>query len=597
MRLVRTTALYRTLGVVLLGGLGLCGPVSGFSQPASDMPEPAVWELVMAGTAASWPTAPPSAPVDSVRAVAASLLQALQQDGFYYARIDSAAIDTARRPPRVRLYAHRGPRIRLDTLRIRGAEAVPPERLRATAETRPGRPLNGLTLERDLEAMLSLYESEGYPLAQIQVADVTLRRGPAPGLAVTLQVEEGRRLWLKGVALPPNTRTRPGFAASRVGLRTGAPLTDYDPAAIQRALRETGLFQSVGVPELRVEDDGGATVFVPVEEAPPGSFDLVLGYLPPSGTRGGQLVGSGELFLENLFGGGRTGDLTLDRRPGQASLFDVSAADPYVLGLPLRVEGRFRGEQRDSTFGKRAYRGEVGYRLTGGLELRGSVSREVVRPGQAGGQLQGREQAVPRAQALFYGLGAAYRQLDDPRTPRSGGWIAVDLEQGRKDRRFRRVTPDGDTLRVRQSLRQERITGGARLFLPLFDRQGVVLGGDASVLVSDAYDQSDLFRIGGAQSLRGYDEDRFLGNVTVRALAEYRLQIDRVSYAFAFFDLGYVERPELNATPARSGWHPGYGLGIQAGTALGVVTLTYALQPADGTPANGRVHVGLGFNL
>jgi Surface antigen. len=123
------------------------------------------------------------------------------------------------------------------------------------------------------------------------------------------------------------------------------------------------------------------------------------------------------------------------------------------------------------------------------------------------------------------------------------------------------------------------------------------VGGDGAVLRSRSYDRSDLFRFGGATSLRGYDEDQFLGNVTLRGLLEYRVQLDRRSYAYAFGDLGYVERPALRGASATRAWHPGYGLGLQVDTAIGLIRTTYALNPTVATPADGRLHFGLSVGL
>jgi outer membrane protein assembly factor BamA len=558
----------------------------------------AAWSVVMDGEETDWPGADrPTAPVDSVRAVARRLTEALQDDGYYYASVDSARVDTAARPPRVRLFARRGPQVRLGSIRLTGTRAVPSEELRRLMETRTGRPLDPERLEGDINAMLRRYDEAGHPLARIRVAETTLRPGPPPRLDVALAVEEGAELWLRRVELPDGSRTDPDYVAEVAGLEPGAPLTGYDEAALRQALRESNLFRSVGRPELRVGPDGGAVLFVPVEETSPGSFDLVLGYLPASRAGGGgQVVGSGSLDLENVFGGGRTADLALDRRPGQGSLVDVGVADPYVLGRPIQVEARFRGEQRDSTFGERLYRVGLGYRFDGGLEVVGTASREVTRPGQAGAQIRAGRQRVARSTSFFYGVGLRYHGVDRARNPRRGLHLDVHVEQGTRDRRRQRVTADGDTTLERSSLRQERLRATVRGYLPLFDRQVVAVGGDASFLLSDGYDRSDLFRLGGAQSLRGYDEDRFLGNAVGRALLEYRVQVDRVSYAYAFGDLGYVRRPALGTTEASQGWHPGYGIGIQFGTRIGIVNASYALQPAD-SPANGRIHLGLSFGL
>jgi len=48
----------------------------------------------------------------------------------------------------------------------------------------------------------------------------------------------------------------------------------------------------------------------------------------------------------------------------------------------------------------------------------------------------------------------------------------------------------------------------------MFSGQTAVGGVDVLVLLSDIVDESDLFRFGGANSLRGYDE------------AEYRILLD-----------------------------------------------------------------------
>lgn len=591
----------RAVLLVLVSGLLLGQAQDVWGQPASSAPRerPSVqWHLVLDGVQADWPEPVSTVSLDSVRQVGRAVVAQWRRAGHYYARLDSAVVDTGAARPQVRLYAHRGPQVTVGQLRIEGAEAVPAAELRRLMNTEKGDPLDPQRFEADVQALLDRYEAAGHPLAQIHVAETRLDSASAPRLRVTLRVEEGPSLWLKRIEVPDDVRVSPGLVARLADLREGGPLTNYDPETIQSALQESPLFESVGTPQLRVTADGGAILRVPVEEAPPGSFDLVLGYLPPSGTReDGQLVGSGHLLLENLFGGGRRLDLTLDRRPGQTSIFDLSVSDPYIFGLPFRLTAQFEGEQRDSTYGERSYGLDAGYQFGNGFELTGSLSREVVQPGQVGAQLRNGQQRIPRSQTLFYGLGVRYEGVDRRVNPRQGLRMRVQVEQGRKDRSGRRITATGDTTRAERSLRQERLRGQIRGFLPLFDRQILVLGGDASVLRSRAYDRSDLFRFGGAESLRGYDEDRFLGNATVRGLVEYRLQLDRRSYAYVFGDLGYVARPALGQAPASRDWHPGYGIGVQLQTAIGRIETTYALNPEVATPINGRIHFGLSVGL
>ena len=538
------------------------------------------------------------APLDSVQVVARRALAQLQRAGYYQAQIDSVSVDSTQTPPAALLYVRRGPRIHVGAIEIEGAQALSADALREVMTTEVGTALDPDQLEDDVQALLDAYAAAGYPLAQIRIAEMQPQPGPAPSLQVRIRIDEGPALTFTRISVPDGVRSSPAYLARVTGLRPGAPMTDYDPSAMQERLRETGLYQRVGEPALRITPDGGAIVHLPLEEEAPGTFDLALGYLPPRGGNGsGQVVGNGQLQLRNLFGGGRVLGLQLDQRPGQVSTVDIHGTDPYVLGTPVQLGLRFVGEQRDSTYGKQAYHMAGGYRFGEGLELVGTLVREVTKPGQAGTRLAAGRQRIDRARALFAGLGVRFHQVDDPVNPRRGFWMETNLERGRKVRSGQRVTAEGDTTRQQNTQRQERLRAEGRLFVPAFAQQVLALGLDTRVLLSDTYDRSDLFRLGGANSLRGYDEDRFLGNVVGRLLVEYRYPIDRVSYAYVFSDWGFVQTPETTNLDARRELYPGFGIGLQFGTELGRFNVSYALNTEDPSPANGRVHIGLSVGL
>jgi len=585
----RRAVLLFILGAVLLQVSALpCAAQDEFPAAADTT---GTWFLVLDGDTTAWTNAMsdaerPNSPAD--------ILSSVRTSGYYSARLDSVTMDTTASPQQRYVHIHRGPEVVLGPLQVDAPDSILAEDTRALLDLRRGEPLSTSNLKAAIDKVLTAFEGEGYPLAEVRIDSVWMNEMADPAeMGLVLQVHPGPRLWLKRVVLPPETRTSPRFVARRGGLQLGEPLRDYDPGRLRSALQQTGLFDRVGPPELRVDADGGATLFIPVRDVSPGTFDVVVGYLP--GTDGGQLVGNGRLALRNVFGGGRRLTLRLDRRPGQVSMLDVQAVDPYVVGRPIRTEVAFSGEQRDSTYGHRRYRLNVGLNPKPSWSVSVTGSREVVRPGQGGTAIVRNEQQIPRSSAYFYGISATLERLDDPVNPRRGVEASARLEQGRKRRSLRRVVA-GDTLTESETLRQERVLGSARLYLPTFSRQLFALGADAHLLRSDAYDESDLFRLGGAHSLRGYDEDRYAGRITLRGLVEYRVQLDPVSYAFAFADLGFVETPATAEFVERRRVLPGYGIGLQFGTPLGVVLLSYALQPEE-SPARGRIHIGLSLGL
>lgn len=530
---------------------------------------------------------------DSLSPVGTLLLDHLRKHGYYSATLDSTQI----RGRVQHVYITPGLRVRIDQLIVRGMQEVSKEAVLQQMDLRPSEVWRPDVLEADINRLLRYYNRLGFPLAEITVASVRPNTSDEGGLAVELHVKEGPQVRLTALEIVNAERVQPEYVARVAGLSIGETLVSFDPSAIRQRLLETRFFETVEMPELVQRESTEVAVRIAVKEAAPGAFDLVLGLLPNS-EGGVNFVGNGHLNLQNLFGGGRTMALKLNRLPGQVSSVDAHVYDPYVGGTPFSGEVQFAGYQQSSTFSQQRYRVEVGFRLPSGIEALANLSREQTRPGQDGLALVGTppRQQIPRSSALFYGIGFRYQRLDDALNPRKGWHVESRFERGRKERSNFLRTAAGDTTTERSAFGQERLTFTGRAFIPTWSRQVWVWGGDASALNSSVYDESDLFRFGGATSLRGYDEDRFTGRFVGRLLTEYRVQLERQSYAYLFFDLGFVERPTLGNVAADRTVYPGYGLGMQFETGVGLINVSYALSSESG-PTEGRVHVGLSFGL
>jgi len=564
--------------------------------PPLSVSPPAEWTLFSDGKEAPWPLQK-TLPIDSLDAAVQAILTGARLQGYYFSRIDSFRTQTAHQPTQVAIYLTPGPEVRLGQVELVGMSVLDSLKMKEGMETREGYPLIPEVLENDLDVLLQSYEAVGYPLANARIETLTLSSDYPPALLLTIRVDEGMKLFLSRVELTGVERTKAAYVSRVAGIQPGREMVNYSPEDIQRRLRETAFFSEVGEPELVLGEDGKTILRISLKEASPGSFDLVLGYLPPAGQgRSGSIVGNGHLVMRNIFGGGRVMGLKLNRLPGQVSSVDAEFTDPFILGLPFGFKGRFEGLQQDSTYGKQRYLAELDYRFTGNLQAFLNVSRETTNPGKAGLQLGAEGQRIPRSSAVFGGLGMRYQKLDRPRNPRKGAEVSIDVERGRKSISTTMRTLEGDTTLINSSVRQERLNLTVRKYFPTIKRQVLVVGGEARYLVSDILDESDLFRFGGATTLRGYDEDRFRGRFVARFLSEYRYLIDRTSFAFLFFDLGYVDTPQISGFEASQHFYPGYGFGMQFGTNLGLVNVSYAINTEDG-PTNGRVHVGLSFGL
>ncbi len=483
---------------------------------------------------------------------------------------------------------------KLGAIRILDSGPIPAEVVWATLPFRPGDRLNAEQLRAGLEAIARRYAEAGYPLARVIIRRLDQDPAHPDRLLLVLAVEPGPRLYLDRMILQGTQRTRPDFVARLLNLQIGRKLRAFNPERMAEQLTATGLFRRVDPPELYLTSDTTAALVFPLEEAPPGSFDLLLGYQPP-GEGAGGVVGSGHLQLRHLFGAGRELEVQLEQLPGRVSRFRLEVADPFLLGTAFSLRLGFAGRQQDSTYNRQDFRLALGYRFPSGLRLTGSWRHEVSRPGPAGLRLDGDRQRIARGSASLFGVGLQWQQLDHPLAPRRGLVLTVQAERGRKTQSAHQVT-GSDTIRVRERFRQDRLEASLRFYRALSHQLVLVGGGELALLRADRYDAADLYRLGGAHSLRGYNEEQFAGHQTARLLTEIRYLLTTPTFIFGFLDLGYVAAPPLGEGPPRTDWHPGYGLGLQLQTGAGLFNLSYALNP-DEPLLDGRIHLKLVFAL
>jgi outer membrane protein insertion porin family len=180
---------------------------------------------------------------------------------------------------------------------------------------------------------------------------------------------------------------------------------------------------------------------------------------------------------------------------------------------------------------------------------------------------------------------------DDPYSPTEGVLFINSYS-------FSRKTINGPTEYFTPNLNTavdlQRFSSSFYFFYELFTRQIVAIGVNARELRGSTFENSDLYRLGGTNSLRGYREEQFLGSRIFWSNLEFRSLLTRRSYGFLFFDTGYYLRPEEvdKNIPKSEEFLYGFGLGLNLETALGVLRVSYALGEGD-TFSDGKIHFGV----
>lgn len=483
---------------------------------------------------------------------------------------------------RITMNIHEGERLQIGAVVLQGNHLFPDADILGHFESQAGGMLSSETLERDIAALLNRYEQNGYPFAQVSVDTLLPYADSAGGerLRVHLAVTEGKRTTIEEIRVTGNKETHADVVVreTRISLHES-----YNPdkiAKITARLNRLNIFSRVDPPELYVNDRGGG-LLIHVEEGNPNFFDGIIGYAPAQQTGGSGIVtGFVTVTMRNLFGTARKLDVRWQRDESDAQELGLQYVEPWIFGLPVNLAGGFSQRQQDSSYVQRSVDGRADLLVNESLTLSALASLESVIPSSTLSVA-----VVQSSHTATGGLELKYDTRDDVLSPTSGVDYVSSYHFGSK-------TTNGPV--QSNDFTVQKLSIDVQFFAEMATHQVLALGVHGRERSGGGIELSDLFRLGGTNTLRGYRENQFLGSRIAWTNAEYRFLLARRSYVFGFFDTGYyfVPADETNGISSSQEMKYGYGIGIRMETSLGNIGVSFAFGQGDSF-SDGKIHVGL----
>ena len=497
------------------------------------------------------------------------------------------------------------------------APTIPADTLKKLMETQEGKVLNTNTLVRDLDKLFN--HQTGYVRGQGYIFDVSsdINIDPLTGVLNIPLVEAH----INSITLKGNKLTKPVVVTREFRSQVGDVL---DEKKLQRDLTRVynlGLFDEVGPFDEVSNDVGKVDITIPLTEKRSGTVSVGIGYSSTS-----KLVGRAELAQNNFRGLGER--VSLQWEVGginsQSSL-EAGFFEPYLdkkhTSLDVDVynkavyrfnSGSFGGNSGSNVTGSNSTYLERRQGLVLGLNRATSDSLTVGITGRYESvstddvQLQTSNEFI-RQKGNVAGLGgrAIYSNRDNDTAPAAGGLRSFSYEL---------VTA---TTRPVNNLIPSPLSPGREVFgkLGIDLRQYVSLNGKRApgkfnqpkrvlatrLLIGTTAHNIPFFEqyfIGGADSLRGYDTDRFWGSNLALVQAELRIPVgkDNSFQGVLLFDGGdawgsiYQQQGLQQHTAFKL--ESDYGVGIRLVTPIGPIRLDYAI-PTTGSHS-GRTQFSIG---
>lgn len=494
-------------------------------------------------------------------------------------------------------------------IRVVGNTVVPTDEILKAIPLRVGQPFNLTEQRPTAEAIFNLFSKKGYFALAEQVEPLE----DSPG-TVSVVIRE---MMVNSVGVQGNTKTKPWVMMKLIKTRSGQVFNIKKWDDDLRRVYGTQWFERVVPVENDAPQGFAKDLIVDVKETRTGDALVGVSVDPRSNFAGsirladrnfrgtGQSVGIN--YLQAVAGGGASIDLDyqnpfIDNRD---TTLGVSIYSRLLYRFSNTSFGNSGNSPTDETFTERRTGASinltrpVGYRATGNVGLRfESIRTSNLNTTNQNNFIQ------QDGDVAVASVGWNRNRRDVDLDPARGDWALINFEPGYSNIKriggaandpsilgknsFFRTTFEYRSYYSSQPARTARELDAPRRVVAFRFRGGSIAG---------KVPFFEQFFVGGADSLRGYQDDRFWGKTYLATTLEYRHPIQKSFNAIAFVDAGgawggygsvndYTQSDKVKL-------NVGYGIGFSFRTPLGPIRLDFGFN----SKGQSRTHFLIGTSF
>lgn len=430
-------------------------------------------------------------------------------------------------------------------------------------------------LEHLLQLKLAQLERSGYSLAKIWLSELQ-KKGDL--LLANLNIESGKPRTLNDIVIQGYDKFPEGHKRAIRRLYRNRTFNQETLQELHADFNKFRFVTQTRYPEILFTQDT-TKVFVYLEKAKPSRFDGLVGFA--NDEENSKIVFSGYLDLQliNFVNTGEEFSLYWKSDGQEQRTFNVSLELPYIFRSRFGIRAQLNIFKQDSTFQNTKTAAELGYLIN--YNTRVYLGYQATESSDIQNQ---NSFSINDYKNSFLTLGANYvdYKADEFLFPEKTR-LFVKAGVGSRNSNLQ----NNDQFFAEADLRHNFYLNEKNIF---------ALRSQNYYLSSAQYTVNELFRFGGINSIRGFNESSLQANVLTSILTEYRYVLAPNLYIHSIFDYGYY-RDEASAISDRL---LGFGFGFGLQTKTGLLNLVYANGSTGNQNikfSNSIVHLSLKANF
>ncbi len=506
----------------------------------------------------------------------------LQFQGYLEARIDSIIIDSIQ----FSAFATKGQKYQWATVKTDSITDSWLKKARVKTEKFVHNPVRPDALQTPIQNILRFFENNGHPFARVSLDGSKLHNSK---ISVNLKINPGPLILIDTLYVKGDANISQTFIQQYLNLNKGDFYSQNQINRIDDRLRQLPYLSVIRQSEVEFIP-GKARIYSYITNKKASQFSGLVGFASgQDNSQGILLTGDVNLRLANVFKMGELNTLQWQALGEGTQRLNISSKWDYIRGINAGFKANFALYRLDTTFINVNPKTTVNFYLNSGSSLGLGIDY------RASSTLKSQQSStLSNYKTTLYQINYSLGQSEPDYFPVRN--LFVDFTVGVGSRETDNNTQEEGS---RTTVGEIQVISSG--YHPIVSQsvvfhvaiQAQMLEPISSRSDDFVYMDNELYRIGGANSLRGFNQEAILTNAYSIGTIELQYRLQRILNFFAFFDKAFVATTKNDV--GNVSWPQGAGLGFQLASAGGILNFSYALGSGMGQSFSlreAKVHVG-----
>ena len=418
-----------------------------------------------------------------------------------------------------------------------------------------------------LQDLVRYYQNTGFPFVKVQLDHFSIQDEL---LYADLIIIRNKKRFINKVLVKGYSNFPRSFIRYDFGIKPPKIFNQDQIETITEKINGIPFVSEIKKPELLFKKDS-TLLYLYLKKVKSNKFDGLIGMVSSEKSKKIQLTGYLNLKLLNILNFGEDFELSWLSNGQESQNLAVKTSLPYLFQTPLSSNYHFTIFKKDSSFISITHNLNLDYAINtsqvAGVSIKNLQSNSI--------KLTDNQTDYQDITAHYYGLYYRYIKTYNHPIFKTKMRVYTSFLKGKRNKE-----------------KQNSLSAEIDLLLPVNKKNMITIKGRSKLLLSDTYYINEMYRIGGSNSIRGFDEQSIFVDKYVYTNLDYNYLINTHTYLSVLSDIGIANNPIDTLQYALYS----FGMGYTTQTKIGFIGIQYAIGNTTNTHFsfnNSKIHLKL----